>query len=85
MVGHAPESLVKQIVRRKRAGDTNAQIAAVTGISETAVRDICQHRHVKLRDNNRLVYKVSPELRDACCAEAERRQMTINAPDAADA
>ena len=79
MNGHAPDSLVQKIVRRKLAGDTNARIAEATGIPEQSVKNICHRRHVRLRSNNRLVYKVSTELHEACSKEADRRHMTINA------
>jgi hypothetical protein len=35
--------------------------------------------HVRLRGNNRLVYKVSTELHEACSAEADRRHVTVSA------
>jgi hypothetical protein len=39
----------------------------------------CHRRHVLLRGNNRIVFKLSDELHDACDTEAQRRHMTINA------
>jgi hypothetical protein len=36
-------------------------------------------RHIRLRGNNRLVFKVSSELHEACDTEAHRRHMTLNA------
>jgi predicted HicB family RNase H-like nuclease len=77
--GHTPDSLVQKIARRKRAGDTNARIAEATGIPESTVKNVCHRRHIRLRSNNRLVYKVAPELHEACNTEARRRNLTINA------
>jgi hypothetical protein len=77
--GHAPDSLVKNIIRHKRAGDTNAEIASATGIPEHTVKNICHRRHIRLRDNGRMVFKVSTMLYDACGAEADRRRVTVSA------
>jgi hypothetical protein len=35
--------------------------------------------HVRLRGNNRLVFKVSTELHEACDTEAQRRHLSLNA------
>jgi hypothetical protein len=62
-----------------RAGQTNVEIADAMGIPEFSVKNICHHRHIKLRGDNQLVFKVQTALYDACGAEADRRHMTISA------
>jgi hypothetical protein len=43
------------------------------------VKNVCHRRNIRLRDDNRFVFKVSDELHEACGAEAQRRRMTTSA------
>jgi len=79
MNGHTPDSLIRDIIRYKHAGRTNAEIALATGIPEQSVKNCCHRRHIRLRDNGRMVFKIAPQLREACNTEAQRRGLTINA------